>query len=58
MLTAFREAREEDWDPYFSDSYFPKQEEALRQLTAKYHEQEIALLNSFQNLRKEKLQKE
>lgn len=57
MLSVLREAREEENDPYFNEGYFPKQEDILRELIVRYNESEIALLNSYQNLRKEKLQK-
>lgn len=57
MLGVLREAREEENDPYFNEGYFPKQEDTLRELIVRYNEAEIALLNSYQNLRKEKLQK-
>lgn len=57
MLAVLREAREEEDDPYFNEGYFPRQEEALRELVLRYNEAEIALLNSYQNLRREKLQK-
>lgn len=57
MLGVLSEAREEENDAYFNEGYFPKQEDALRELVVRYNESEIALLNSYQNLRKEKLQK-
>ena len=52
MLGVLREAREEENDAYFNEGYFPKQEDALRELVVRYNESEIALLNSYQNLRK------